>query len=192
MLTYPKVYDSIHNSITNVCKHLDANPSNAIEKYFGMTVKRWTWNVLMQTNPAVFRLDNYGRSKEWIIVHQHWRNLATLKDSGIPIEILCHYSQWQPCPVLEAWEPVKCLSRQDYVLLLRCFNGFKAMYRTLFVNRPGKTQKCNEINYLVHHMMRKHYPMLTKRHIKLLFHQLNHTVRRINSAHHYQSLDYAI
>lgn len=192
MLTYPKVYDSIHNSITNVCRHLEVEPIDPIKKYFGMTVKRWTWNVLMQTNPPVFRLDNYGRSKEWIIMHEYAAGMHRLKDSGLPIEVLCHYSQWQPRAIMPAWNGADCLDRQDYIILKSLLGGFDRVYRTLFVKQPGNRQKFNEINRLCLVLLRKAHPTATIRHVKLLFSQYNHVVRRIGSQFYYEDLKYAI
>lgn len=191
MLTYRKAYDSIHDSITRICKHLEIDNHDTIKNYFGMTVKEWFYEVLLQVNPEVYRLDNYGRSKEWIICHEYWRQLATLKDSGLPVELLLHHSNWYPHKVMKQWQGADSLNRDDYIRLKSFYTGFDEVYRALFVKRDKKKQKFNEINRLCHSIMKKNNPHIKVRDLKLLFSQYNHSVKLCTGAYYYTDLAFA-
>lgn len=190
MLTYQRVYDTISDSMFNICRHLDVKPYRPIKRYFGISIHEYMHDVLLKVDTEKFRIDNYGRKNEWIITHQYWRQLATLKDSGLPIELLLHHSMWLPKPILTNWKSSSDVSRQDLIAIKAGLKGFKRVYSALFVKRDKCFEKCNEINHLVHSLLAKEYPMLNKHRIKLLFHQLDHKVTHKSDRLYYQNLKY--
>lgn len=190
MLTYQRVYDTISDSMFNICRHLDVKPYRPIKRYFGISIHEYMHDVLLKVDTEKFRIDNYGRKGEWIITHQYWRQLATIKDSGLPIELLLHHSMWLPRPILKAWNGADCLNRDDYIRLNSYLKGFDRVYRALFVKRDKQIQKFNEINRLSLSLLKKVHPTATIRDIKLLFNQYNHEVKYISRQFYYTDLSY--
>lgn len=189
MLTVSKVYNSVRNTMQRILIELDESTTQKpFTKYFGISARRYLFNVLLQHDPARFRADNYGRKREWIIRHKYARDGASLKLMGLPLHELLHYTMWEICPVNRVIEASTELNRMDYVIVARTNVSFELLYGTLFEYSPNHREKCSKINRLVRKLLQKEAPDIQNRHIALHLSQYNHIVRRIQHVKYYDCL----
>lgn len=188
MVTRWDIYRSIHWSMSRILKALDVKCPRAFSRYFGISADRYLYNVLMNKDPAKYRLDNYGYNKEWVLVHKYARNMNSLKDMSLPLEELLHYTAWEIMPINRIQRMSRPLSRYDYILIDRTKDAFDVVYRTLFEYSIQHYEKCSIINRLCMGILKKYCPELQRRHIVQHFIEHNHNVRRKTWTNYYDNI----
>lgn len=191
MLTVRSATRNINQSAKRIVKALGLRIDRPRHRYFGITMKRWFYNVLL-ANRELYNQDNYGRQKEWIVVHKFWRSFAELPYMNLEPEYLLHYSMWEIMPVQRGYSPAIALNRYDCVMIKRLENAFDRIYRGLFVEKHGKRQKYNKINKLVRELLNNQGYVVKCRQIRALFAEYNHIVIRKGEYLYYNNLNVII
>ena len=190
MLTVKSATRSINRSMKRITKTLGIEVSTARKRYFGISIKQWIKTVLL-ANQTEFTLDNYGRSKKWVIAFAYWRNLTDLHHMNLELEQLLHHTMWDILPVQRQIRPSIAYDRSDYIAVKRLDKAFDVVYRALFVETHGKRHKYSKINKLVREMLQSQgFPVKCKQ-IRYLFAQYNHIVIKHGHLWYYNNLNFS-